>query len=91
MLFTAKHRVMLWIPSLIFIYLVLGNLERDKFGELIYRVYTGGMWSSLLLIAAVLMIPRGERVSFYAGLVCWLLSILLLLLIDKSTLLIVHL
>ena len=91
MLFTAKHKVLLWVPSLIFIYLVLGNLERDKLGEMIYRVYTGGFTSSVLLLAAILLIPRGERFSFYAGIVCWILSVVLLLLINKSTLLILHL
>jgi hypothetical protein len=91
MLFSAKHRVMLWVPSLIFISLVLGNLERDRFGGLIYRVFTGGFWSSVLLVAAVLMIPRGERVSFYIGVACWILAILVLLMVERSTLLIIHL
>jgi hypothetical protein len=91
MLFSAKHRVMLWVPSLIFICLVLGSLERDRFGELIYRVFTGGFWSSVLLFVAVLLIPRGERVSFYLGITCWILAILVLLLVERSTLLIIHL
>jgi hypothetical protein len=90
MLFSAKHRVMLWIPCLIFIYLVMGTLERSRQGDMAFRIYTGGFLCSVLIFVAALLITRGERTSFYVGLVCWILSILSLLLIDRSTLIVIH-
>jgi hypothetical protein len=90
MLFSAKHRVMLWVPSLLFIYLVIGTLERSRQGDMVFRVFTGGVLCSVLLFAAALLITRGERTSFYVGVVCWLLSILSLLLVDRSTLIVIH-
>ncbi len=90
MLFSAKHRVMLWVPCLLFIYLVLGELERNRDGGLAFRVFKGGFVCSLLLCGAALLITHGERRSFYIGIVCWILSILTLLFIDKGTLLVIH-
>ncbi len=91
MVVSAKHRVMLWVPSLIFIYLVLGEIEHDRFGELVYRVNTAGFWCSLLLFVAMLLITRGERASVTVGVVLWGLAILALLLLGHSTLFVLHL
>jgi hypothetical protein len=91
MIVTAKHRIMLWIPCLLFIALVLGNLERARGGGMIYRVYSGGFVCSVLLFVAALLISRGERGPVVAGLALWIIAILSLLLTDRSTLLLIHL
>jgi len=91
MVVSAKHRVMLWIPSLIFIYLVLGNVEHDKVGDLIYRVNTSGFWCSLLLLVAVLLITRGEKGTVVLGVICWGLAITALLTLGSATLMVIHL
>jgi hypothetical protein len=89
MLFSTKHRVILWVPTLLFIYLILGDLETDALGELAYRINLRGLVSSFCILGAALFVSRGEQGPFMVGIVLWILALAALLL-EPSTLLVIH-
>jgi len=89
MLFTTKHRVILWVPTLLFIYLILGSLESDGPGELVYRINLRGLVSSVCILSAAMFVSRGERGPFMVGIVLWILALAALLL-EPTTLLVIH-
>jgi len=89
MIVSAKHRVLLWVPTLLFSYLILGDLGRDGTGALTYHVSVRGFIASVLIILAATFIHRGERAGFAAGIVLWILALLSLLLED-SVLMTIH-
>lgn len=90
MIIGLKHRVMLWTPTLLFVFLVLGDVSRGKEGEWIYRIYSNGFVVSVLILSAALLISRAERGSFIVGVILWVLSLGALFLIDRSVLAILH-
>jgi len=85
----TKHKVMLWVPALLYTVLVLGDWQRGIQGDLVYRVYLRGAISAGLIILAAGFISEGKRSSFIAGIVCWLLGLAALLLANR-TLLVLH-
>jgi hypothetical protein len=90
MVLTTKHKVLLWVPCVLFIYLALGNFERAVDGGLAYRVHAGGLVSSILLLTGVILVMKGENVAFTIGIILWALSISLLLFLGGGTLFIIH-
>ena len=89
MLFSTKHKVVLWVPTLLFVYLILGSLETDPMGELVYRITLRGLVSSICILGAALFVSRGERGPFMVGIVLWVLALAALLL-EPSTFLVIH-
>jgi hypothetical protein len=85
----AKHKVLLWVPALLYAVLMLGDVQRNIYGEVVYRVYLRGAVSSGLIILAAGFISEGSRGSFIAGIVCWVLGLAALLLANR-TLLVLH-
>ncbi len=90
MVISAKHRLLLWLPCLMFSYLVLGTLEQRGMGGWVYRIRTNGFWCVLFLLTAATLISRGEKASFVLGIVFWLLSLAMLFLLSQSTLIVIH-
>ena len=90
MVLTTKHKVLLWVPCVLFIYLALGNFEKTIAGGLIYRVHTSGFVSSILLLAGVILIMRGQHITFFIGILLWVLSISLLISLGSGTLVVIH-
>jgi hypothetical protein len=86
---SAKHRFVLWVPTLLFVFLILGNFGRDTGGELIFSISTRGMISSVLILTGATLLSHGERQTFVSGIVFWVLALAALLL-GRSTLLVVH-
>jgi hypothetical protein len=89
MLFTAKHMVILWVPTILFVFLILGSLETDAAGELIYRINLRGLVSSVCILGAAVFVSRGERGPFVVGIVLWVLALAALLL-EPTTSLVIH-
>jgi hypothetical protein len=89
MILQPKHKVLLWVPALLYAVLMLGDVQRNIYGELVYRVYLRGAVSSGLIILAAGFISEGSRGSFIAGIICWVLGLAALLLANR-TLLVLH-
>jgi hypothetical protein len=89
MVISAKHKVTLWVPTILYVYLMLGEFGTDKLGGLVYRISTRGAVSSVLILSAAVLISHGSRGAFIAGIVCWVLALAALLL-EKSPLLVLH-
>lgn len=89
MVISAKHRVTLWVPTILYVYLMLGEFGTDKFGELVYRVNLRGAVSSVLILSAATLITQGGRGTFVAGVICWILALVALLL-EKAPLFALH-
>jgi len=87
---SAKHRVLLWVPCLLFSFLVVGTLKRTPFSDWLFTVHNNGLWSSVLIIAAAALISKGEKGAFFAGIACWVLSLAALFLLSRATVLVVH-
>ncbi|MGB5872802.1 MAG: hypothetical protein WBG80_03060 [Bacteroidota bacterium] len=81
--------VILWVPTILFVYLILGSLETDAVGELIYRINLRGLVSSVCILGAAVFVSRGERGPFVVGIVLWVLALAALLL-EPTTLLVIH-
>ncbi len=90
MIITAQHRVVLWVPSMLFAILVVGTIRRTPFSDWLFVVHKNGLWSSLLIVVAAALISKGGEGTFYAGVVCWILSLAALFLLSPTTLLVLH-
>jgi len=90
MVLTTKHKVLLWVPCVLFTYLALGNFEKTIEGGLIYRVHASGFVSSVLLLAGAILVMKGERIAFSIGILLWTLSISLLISLGSGTLVVIH-
>jgi hypothetical protein len=90
MVLTTKHKLMLWVPTILYVVLMLGNLDREPAGGFVYRISMRGLVSSCLITAAALLITYGERKAFVAGIVFWLLALAALAL-RNTAVMIVHL
>jgi hypothetical protein len=85
----TKHKLMLWVPAVLYAVLMLGDWQRDIYGDLVFRVYLRGAISSGLILLAAGFITEGSRSSFIAGIACWVLGLAALLLANR-TLLVLH-
>ncbi|HUI09338.1 MAG TPA: hypothetical protein VL221_03365 [Bacteroidota bacterium] len=77
MLIPAKQRIFLWVPSLMFVALVLGRFEPTATG-LVYRVMENGCVSALFLLVADGFLSVAEVKSTRTGIVMWLLALVAL-------------
>lgn len=89
MVISTKHKVTLWVPTILFIYLMLGEFGTDQVGDLVYRVNLRGVVSSVLILSAAILITQGSRTAFVVGIVCWVLALVALFL-EKAPLLVLH-
>jgi hypothetical protein len=89
MVISAKHKITLWVPTILFVYLMLGEFGTDRMGNLVYQVNLRGVVSSVLILSAALLISHGSRGTFVAGIVCWILALSALFL-EKTHLLAIH-
>jgi len=89
MVISAKHKITLWVPTVLFVYLMLGDFSTDRMGHLVYQVNLRGVVSSVLILSAALLISHGSRGAFIAGIVCWILSLAALFL-EKTHLVAIH-
>jgi hypothetical protein len=87
---SAKHRLLLWAPCLLFAFLVVGTLRRSPFSEWLFTVHKNGMWSSIFIVAAAALISRGEKVAFFMGVLFWILSLASLFFLSRTTLFVLH-
>ena len=90
MLISNKHRLFLWVPSLMFIALVLGRFEPTATG-LVYRVLENGCLSSVFLLVAAVFITIGDPKSFRTGVILWILALIALFALPARAIMIVHL
>jgi len=75
MVISAKQRITLWVPTILYVYLMLGEFGTDTLGSLVYRVNLRGAVSSILIISAAVLISHGSRGAFIAGVFCWILAL----------------
>jgi hypothetical protein len=85
----TKHKVLLWVPALLYAALILGDWQRDIYGGLIYRIYMRGAISSLLILMAAALITGGTKSAFITGIVCWILGLAALALAN-TTVAVIH-
>jgi len=77
MLIPPKQRIFLWVPSLMFVALVLGRFEPTATG-LVYRVMENGCVSAAFLLIADVFLTVAERKSTRTGIVMWVLALVAL-------------
>jgi hypothetical protein len=80
--------MVLWVPTILFVILMIGEFGRDKVGQTVFRVSFSGLISSVLIIGAASLVSQGGRL-FIFGIVLWILALCALLL-GHSTLLVIH-
>ena len=74
MLIPAKQRMFLWVPSLMFVALVLGRFEPTATG-LVYRVMENGCVSAAFLLIADGFLTVADPKSARTGIVMWALAL----------------
>jgi len=89
MLISFKHRLFLWVPSLMFVAMVLGRFDPTATG-LVYRVMENGCVSSLFLLIADTFLSVAETKSTRTGIVMWILSLVALFALKKVPILVIH-
>ena len=77
MLIPTKQRIFLWVPSLMFVALVLGRFEPTATG-LVYRVMENGCVSALFLLIADSFLMVADTKSTRTGIVMWVLALVAL-------------
>ena len=77
MLIPARQRVFLWVPSLMFVALVLGRFEPTATG-LVYRVMENGCVSAVFLLIADGFLTVADPKSTRTGIVMWALALVAL-------------
>ncbi len=88
---TAKQRLFLWAPSVMFIALVLGKFDRLPGDGLLFHVLENGFVSSVFLLIAAAFISATDHRSFRAGVVMWILALVALFVLKQTVLLTIHL
>jgi hypothetical protein len=91
MLVATKQRFLLWLPSLMFIALVLGRFDWQGHGDFVYHVLENGFISSVFLLFAAAFVGAGDRKSFGAGVVMWVLALIALFALKRTVILTIHL
>ncbi len=81
---------MVWAPVFLFVFLVLGSVDKGGQGEWLYRVYTNGLYGSLLLVSGALMMTKAEQGSFLVGLILGAVGLAVFFLLDKSVFIVLH-
>ena len=74
MLIPAKQRIFLWVPSLMFVALVLGKFEPTATG-LVYRVMENGCVSAVFLLIADSFLMVADNKSTRTGIIMWVLAL----------------
>jgi hypothetical protein len=88
-LITLKHRVFLWVPSLMFVALVLGRFDPTATG-LVYRVMENGCVSSFFLLIADVFLSRPDVKSARTGIVMWVLALVALFALKQIPVFVIH-
>lgn len=70
-----------------FIALVLGRFDRLGGGGLVFHILENGFVSSVFLLTAALFISSGEKKTFRAGVVMWVLALVALFSLKQTILL----
>jgi hypothetical protein len=91
MLVATKQRFLLWLPSLLFMALVLGKFDRRVDGDFVYQILENGFISSVFLLFAAAFIAAGDRKSFAAGIIMWVLALIALFALNRNVIVAVHL
>ena len=82
MLIPPKQRLFLWVPSLMFVALVLGRFEPTATG-LVYRVVENGCVSAVFLVIANGFLTVADPKSRRTGIVMWALALAALLALKQ--------
>jgi len=90
MLIPSKQRVFLWVPSLLFVALVLGRFEPTATG-LVYRVMENGCVSAVFLLIADGFLTVADVKSHRTGIVMWVLALVALFALKQIPVLTIHL
>jgi hypothetical protein len=90
MLISVKHRLFLWVPSLMFVAMVLGRFDPTATG-LVYRVMENGCVSSFFLLIAATFLSVAETKSTRTGIVMWILALAALFALKQMPILVIHL
>ena len=89
MLISAKQRFFLWIPSLMFVALVLGRFDPTATG-LGYRVMENGCVSSFFLLLADSFLSVADVKSTRTGILLWILALVALFALKQIPIFVVH-
>jgi hypothetical protein len=89
MLISTKHRLFLWVPSLMFVAMVLGRFEPTATG-LVFRVMENGCVSSFFLLIADSFLSVAETKSTRTGIIMWILALVALFALKQTPILILH-
>ncbi len=89
MLISAKHRLFLWVPSLMFVALVLGRFDPTATG-LVYRVMENGCVSSFFLLIADSFLSVVDAKSTRTGIIMWILALVALFALKQIPIFVIH-
>ena len=89
MLISVKQRFFLWIPSLMFVALVLGRFDPTATG-LVYRVMENGCVSSFFLLIADSFLSVVDAKSTRTGIIMWILALVALFALKQIPIFVVH-
>ena len=90
MLIPMKHRLFLWVPSLMFVALVLGRFDPTANG-LVYRVMENGSVSSFFLLIADSFLTVNDTKSTRTGVIMWILALVALFVLHQVPIFTIHL
>jgi hypothetical protein len=79
----------LWVPSLMFVALVLGRFAPTATG-LVYRVMENGCVSSLFLLIADSFLSVADPKSIRTGIVMWILALVALFALKQTPIFVIH-
>ena len=89
MLISAKHRLFLWLPSLMFVALVFGRFDPTATG-LVYRVMENGCVSSFFLLIADSFLSVTDAKSTRTGIIMWILALVALFALKQIPIFVIH-
>jgi hypothetical protein len=89
MLISVKHRLFLWVPSLMFVALVFGRFDPTATG-LVYRVMENGCVSSFFLLIADSFLSVTEVKSTRTGIIMWILALVALFALKQIPIFTIH-
>jgi hypothetical protein len=88
-LISTKHRLFLWVPSFMYIALVLGRFDPTATG-LVYRVMENGCVSGFFLLIADTFLSVADNKSTRTGIVMWILALVALFALRQVPILVIH-
>jgi len=89
MLISKKHRLFLWVPSLMFVAMVMGRFDPTATG-LVYRVMENGCVSSFFLLIADSFLSVNDPKSARTGIIMWILALVALFALRQTPILVIH-